>query len=49
MEDRDARLAGGAHNGAQIVEQVHLLGDVLDPGPELAPFAQKVVVEIDAQ
>jgi hypothetical protein len=26
-----------------------LFGDILDPGKEFAPFAQEIVVEIDAK
>ena len=47
--DRDAEFPRGAHDDAEIVEQVHLLGHVLHPRPKLAALAQKVVVEIDAQ
>ncbi len=47
--DLDAGLAGRAHNGAQVVEQIDLLGHVPDPGPKLAAFAQEIVVEIDAE
>jgi hypothetical protein len=47
--DLDAGLAGCAHNGAQVVEKIDLLRHVLDPGPELAAFAQEIVVEIDAE
>jgi hypothetical protein len=36
-------------DGVEIVEQVHLLGHVLHPRPELAFLAQEIVVEIDAQ
>ena len=43
----DSRLAGGPHDRAKIVEQVDLLGDVLDPRPELSDHTQEVVVEVD--
>src|SRR5580704_9650509 len=45
----DPCLAGRPYDRAKIVEQVDLLGDVLDPRPELSSRTQKVVVEIDAQ
>jgi hypothetical protein len=47
--DLDAGLTGCTHDGAQVVEQIDLLRHALDPGPELAPFAQEIVVEIDAE
>src|ERR1700730_8610416 len=47
--DLDAGLAGRAHDGAQGVEQTDLLRHLLDPRPELAAFAQEIVVEIDAE
>src|SRR5229473_5605138 len=47
--DLDAGLAGRAHNGAQVVEQIDLLRHVPDPGPKLAALAQEIVVEIDAE
>jgi len=47
--DLDAGLTGCTHDGAQVVEQIDLLRHVLDPGPELAAFAQEIVVEIDAE
>src|SRR5260370_29422157 len=47
--DLDAGLAGRAHNGAQVVEQIDLLRHVPNPGPKLAALAQEIVVEIDAE
>src|SRR6266446_10961829 len=47
--DFDAGFAGRTHDGAQVVEKIDLLRHVLDPGPELAAFAQEIVVEIDAK
>jgi hypothetical protein len=32
----DSRVAGGPHDGAKIVEQVDLSGDVLELGPEFS-------------
>lgn len=49
MVDLDASLAGRGDERTQIVEQVHFLRHILDPRPQLAAFAQKIVVEIDAQ
>src|SRR5229473_2556328 len=39
--DLDAGLAGRAHDGAQVVEQIDLLRHLLDPRPELAPSLRK--------
>jgi len=47
--DLDADLACRAHDGAQVVQEIDLCRHVLDPGPELAAFAQEIVVEVDAE
>ena len=46
-EHLDKGLSDGPQNGAQIVEQVNVAGDLFHHRPELAAFGQKVVVGID--
>src|ERR1700733_6849153 len=48
-ENRNIRRARSCLNGAQVVEQAHLLRDLPDPRPEEALLGQEVVVRIDEQ
>ena len=49
VKDRDSGRPRRSDDPAKIVEGAHLLGDVLDPGIELASFAHEIIVEIDAK
>jgi hypothetical protein len=45
-EDLDALGAGARHYSMKVVEQLHFLRDRLDTRPELAAFAEEVVVGV---
>lgn len=47
--DLDADFTRRRNQSGQIVEQIHLLGGVLDQRPQLAVLVQEVIVEIDTQ
>ena len=49
MENGNIGLACRAHDLTQVVQQVNFFGNLFDPRPELAAFAEEVVVMIDAQ
>ena len=47
--DLEALVAGDLHDCPQMVEQVHLFGYCFGTRPQLAAFAQEVVVGVDQQ
>jgi hypothetical protein len=49
MENRNIGLARCAHDLMQVVQQVDFFGNLFDPRPEFAAFAEKVVIMIHAQ
>src|SRR6266481_9821508 len=49
MENGNIGLACRTHDVTKVVEQINFLGNVFDPRPEFAAFAEEVVVMIDAQ
>jgi hypothetical protein len=49
VEHHDACAAGGLDERAQMRQQIHGFGDLLDLGPQLASIAEQVIIGIDEQ
>src|SRR5271167_3409971 len=49
VENHDACAAGGLDERAQMRQQIHGFGDLLDLGPQLAAIAEQVIIGIDEQ
>src|ERR1700704_6551369 len=48
-EDAETDFPGGAHDGAQVLQEADLFGDRLGAWEELPTFTEKVVIGIDQQ
>src|SRR3977135_550243 len=48
-EDAETDFPGGAHDGAQVLQEADLFGDRLGAGEELPSLTEKVVIGIDQQ
>jgi hypothetical protein len=48
-EDLEALRTSGRHHLAQVIEQLHFLGDRLGARPQLAAVAEEVVVGVHQQ